>query len=439
MNERKRNWSYILIGLLIILASLSLFIWKQYFIGWVIELTAIVIGVYGLIQLYQAIVGLLSKKIVKSTYLHLFTAISAIIFSIWLFNHTIFSVEVLSYIIGGYQLIIGVVNVVNYFLLKRDGVSDRFWRIVYAIIHILMGIATLTDSLTNPQVVNRLALYILFIGITYVNDGRSVLISSKQSRQLKRKIRFPLPVIFHALLPQKTIRNINRFIENELDMSEDYPGKHQRQGVNQEDIDLDNILQVQVSMSPNDLDILGHTNIIYQNKVYTYGNHDIDSRRLMMLIGDGVLAVCDRASYLDFTLKKGTTIVEYDILLTDDQKNQLQKKLSELKENTYPWKPETPTQLKSHGGNLIRETNTKLHKFKEGRYRTYFAFGTNCVLLTDDIIGISGLDLFAMVGVLTPGTFYDYFEKEYKKDNSIIINRKVYNEDLLEYLEMESY
>jgi hypothetical protein len=439
MNERKRNWSYLFIGSLILLASFSMFIWKHYFIGWALELTAAIIGIYGLIQLYQGIIGLWNEKIQKTTYLYLLTGIALIIFSIWLFNHTIFSVEVLSYIIGGYQLIIGMVNVVNYFLLKRDGVSDRFFRIIYAVIHILMGFATLTDSLTNPQVINRLALYILFIGLTYLNDGRGALISDNQSQQLKRKFRFPLPVIFHALLPQKTIRHVNQFIEEELDLSEEHLENHQRQSDQNKPVASENILQVQISMSTNDLDILGHTNIIYQNKVYTYGNHDVDSRRLMMLIGDGVLAVCDKESYLDYTLKKGTTIVEYDILLTDAQKEALQEKLSEIKENTYPWMPETPTQLASNGGNLIRETNTKLHKFKEGRYRTYFALGTNCVLLTDDIIGVSGLDLFVMVGVLTPGTFYDYFEKEYKKEHSIIVNRKVYNEALLDYLELETY
>lgn len=436
MNKQKRNWSYILIECLILLASVSMFIWKHYFIGWVIELTAIVIGSYGFIQLYQGIIGLISEKIRKSNYLYLLTGVAAIIFGLWLFNHTIFSVEVLSYIIGGYQLFIGIVNVVNYFLLRRDDVSDRYWRILYAIVHILMGVATLSDSLTDPQVVNRLGIYILFIGLTYLNDGREVLISSKQSQNFKRKFRFPLPVIFHALLPQKTIRNVNHFIEGEVNFSEDYLEKNQRQNEQQETIHSDNVLKVQVSMSPNDIDILGHTNIIYQDKVYTYGNHDVDSRRLFMLIGDGVLAVCDRESYLDYTLKKGTTIIEYDILLTDDQKEQLQEKLSNIKENTYSWTPETPTQLESNGGHLIRETNTNLYKFKEGRYRTYFAMGTNCVLLTDDIIGISGLDLFAMVGVLSPGTFYDYFEKEYKKENSIIIDRKVYNEELLNYLEM---
>ena len=44
------------------------------------------------------------------------------------------------------------------------------------------------------------------------------------------------------------------------------------------------------------------------------------------------------------------------------------------------------------------------------------------------MLGVLGIDSFDMNGVITPGTYLDYFNKEFLKHNSKIITRRIYNE-----------
>lgn len=431
MKESSRNWTYIIMGLFIVLTGFSLLIWERYTVYFLLYITAGLIGIYGVIQI---IMTLLNYKDLKTRWDLVFQSIVgivAIIFSLWLFSRTAISIQILSYIIGGYQVIMGVINLIAYILLRANDVPDRFFKIVYAVVHIVMGFITISVTLTNDTVLNLLSIYIIFIGFTYINDGRQAVIPQETSKKVKRRMRFPLPVIFQAFLPQRVIRKVNRFIEDELNIDEQII-KEKRE-LNQQ-IDPDHILKIHVSTGEEDLDRIGHTNFVYKDTVYTYGNHDIDSRHIAMLIGDGVLAICDLESYMAYTMSKGTTIIEYTIVLTDDQVNTLQSQLDGILNQLEPWEPVSEKQWDSHAGNLLHYTNTKLYKFTEGKYKTYFALGTNCVMLTDNFIGISGLDLFPMVGVLTPGTYYDYLDKEYEKENTIVINRTVYNQKLHDYL-----
>ena len=59
-------------------------------------------------------------------------------------------------------------------------------------------------------------------------------------------------------------------------------------------------------------------------------------------------------------------------------------------------------------------------------FKYYFVMTTNCVLLADRIIGKSGIDIVNMNGIITPGTYLSYFEEEYKKENSRVIEKHIY-------------
>ena len=52
--------------------------------------------------------------------------------------------------------------------------------------------------------------------------------------------------------------------------------------------------------------------------------------------------------------------------------------------------------------------------------------GTNCVLLADEIIGKTGSDVIDMNGIIAPGTYQDYLEKEYQKESGLVVNKKIY-------------
>ena len=51
---------------------------------------------------------------------------------------------------------------------------------------------------------------------------------------------------------------------------------------------------------------------------------------------------------------------------------------------------------------------------------------TNCVKLVDEVIGRSGTDILSLNGIITPGTYYDYLNREYEKQDSMVVTRRVY-------------
>ena len=45
----------------------------------------------------------------------------------------------------------------------------------------------------------------------------------------------------------------------------------------------------------------------------------------------------------------------------------------------------------------------------------------------DDILGNSGMDILSLNGIITPGTYYNYFNKEINRKNSCVISKNIYN------------
>ena len=78
-----------------------------------------------------------------------------------------------------------------------------------------------------------------------------------------------------------------------------------------------------------------------------------------------------------------------------------------------------------HPGSSARPERSSIN-FVDGRFKTYFALGSNCVLLADSIIGRLGTDVLSMRGLITPGTYLDYLDKEYHKKGSMVITRQFY-------------
>ena len=48
-------------------------------------------------------------------------------------------------------------------------------------------------------------------------------------------------------------------------------------------------------------------------------------------------------------------------------------------------------------------------------------------MLADSIIGKSGTDILKINGIITPGTYYEYLNREFQKKNSMVISKNIYN------------
>ena len=75
---------------------------------------------------------------------------------------------------------------------------------------------------------------------------------------------------------------------------------------------------------------------------------------------------------------------------------------------------------------LHYKTGAKLYKFKQGKFKTYWALGDNCALFTDRILGCLGADILSIRGIISPGTYLEWLQNEYLKKNSPIVSRTLY-------------
>ena len=82
--------------------------------------------------------------------------------------------------------------------------------------------------------------------------------------------------------------------------------------------------------------------------------------------------------------------------------------------------------LTYYANRIYKATGAKMYKFKKSKFKTYFVFTTNCVLLADSILEKAGVDLLGINGIITPGTYYDYLNREFQKETLFVVSRRVY-------------
>lgn len=420
----RRLWASILQGFILIVTGILLIVFKQSFVAWVAEIVAVILLGNAAIRLYRFYKNKIDNKN-QQVQLIIILASEVFLAGILLFYSGQTVVWIIR-LIGFYHALLGIMNVISFVLLIKNKANNVFPHAFMTLVHLTLATIAFTASETHLNILTIMGAYIILIGLTFIQDGRRVFISKYYENRIRRGIRFPLPILLSVLLPHQGLNKINRFLENELitdDMHQQYRNRHE----NSQDIDS---FEIMVHASRHGFGIAGHVNISYQNKVYNYGNHDTDSRYMRGAIGDGVLAIADKEKFIEASMAAGETIFEFVVALSQPQKKRLEEKLAELEKKLVPWTLETESQRKGFGGFIQRRADAELFKFSQGKFKNYYVFGTNCVLLSDEIIGTSGLDLFAMVGFLTPGTYFAYLNREYKKDGSIVIDRKVHNRKL---------
>lgn len=351
---------------------------------------------------------------------HLSNALILIPLSIILIFYPSIPVVFTTVIFALYLTLTGIIKLISYFNYRKDQVRGRLYVLITAIFCIINGFALVFKDYINIDIVLVIiGLYGILLGITYIFDGIYTVIPSKKKDSLKRHIRIPLPIAISALIPRSMSQMINQKLE--VDSQESLSWKDENPD-----------LEVFVHVSPNGFGIMGHCDLFFEGEVLSYGNYDYSSVRLFETIGDGVLfSVRDKMKYIHFCIKEDQkTIFGYGLKLTERQKKEVRQKIKTLKDNAKRWYPPSYHQSnyqEDYASRLYLETTAKFYKFKSGRFKTYFVLGTNCVLLADQIIGSAGTDIIDLNGIIAPGTYQDYLEKEYHRMNGFVVSKTIYH------------
>lgn len=326
---------------------------------------------------------------------------------------------------GGYMLVYATACLMQWWLYRLDHVKGRLLLFFTALVlYVVGGIFLLSPSLTMDDMLILFGIYFILLGITYLRDSFESL-SSKTKNKVKRKIRITLPAIVCAVIPAKTLNDINAYLKD----NEDYEYDDHNQ---EETPDL----EVYVHVTDNGFGLLGHMDIGFEGTLISYGNYDVESYKLNSVIGDGVFFLSPIASTIEnyLSVEKNNLFV-YGLKLNEQQKDEIRQTINHIVAKGYRWHTKIEREngfdhpqdyQEDYPSRLVYKTGAKFYKFRSGRFKTYFALGSNCVLLADSIIGRLGTDVLSMRGIITPGTYLDYLDKEYHKKGSMVVTRRFY-------------
>ena len=402
---------YSILGLILIIISTMAIIQRDEFLMRVFDVLGWILIINGLHEL-----GVFIKRRLKGD---LFNIVINLVTGVFIIVYTTIPIRLLFAIFAIYITLNGVIKFISYLNYKKDKVDRRFPVLCGAMIMMLYGLALLLGRYVDA---NAMMIFIggygLFLGINYIIDGVFTAVPQQHKDSLKRRIQIPVPIFISALIPKVMMDYINERLA--VEPKEKFI-----------DDQVYSNVEIFIHVSPDGFGTIGHCDICIDDNVISYGNYDCDSIRLCESIGDGVIFIAPRESYIPFCIEVDRkTIFSYGVRLTKKQLESIKTEIKKIFENTYRWYPRSyknKDDCNDYASKLYLRTNTKFYKFNKGRFKTYFVLGSNCVKLAETIMGKAGMDIIDLNGIISPGTYQSYLEKEYQRVNGAIITKNIYN------------
>lgn len=107
----------------------------------------------------------------------------------------------------------------------------------------------------------------------------------------------------------------------------------------------------------------------------------------------------------------------------DVQVHVLQK--TQLLAEAQPFALKSDKQKASYLGGMVAQYGARAYKFERGTFKIYFVMTTNCVQLVDRVVANAGLDIVTNSGILTPGAYQAYLDKEFANPHSRVVSKMV--------------
>lgn len=321
---------------------------------------------------------------------------------------------------GAYCLIVALSMLIQQIIYVSEDIRNGLYGWAMTAGYSILGLMLLfTPRVSSHMLMQLFGGYFLLLGARFLVDSLDFV--SKNYRW-KRMIHVSLPMPIAAILPDWTLQSINHHIQNGRDV-QIYGKKPDR--------DRPPVLRAMVHVGPDGFQKVGHFSFCYKGMVYSYGNYDMESGRLFGTMGDGVYFRVPYELYLgNITRYENNTIFEYGITISEEEEKLIDKELENLHNRSYRWycpieREGIPGKLEGfeedYPSRLHFRTGAKFYKLKKGKFRTYWVMGENCVLFSDQILGAVGADVLSIRGIITPGTYHDYLQREYLKENSPIV------------------
>lgn len=421
MNKKEKYYELtnsLTTGILFIIISITLLIGKEIFYKNLINFIVIILL---LIVIHKLLQYAYKKQSKQKSNTDLSVCIFNLIICIILLTIPKISYSILPLIFAIYLFLIGTTQFIMYIILSKNKEQNKLRTLILGIIYYIIAIPIIISPYQKINIVlNCLSIYSSLLGLNLIYDFIINILTPKTKDKLKRKIRITLPKIIEVLIPYSIMLEINKSLE----ITNTLPTPNKK--LEQPDI------EILIHTSNRGVNKAGHIDIIFENYVYSYGNYNDNSRKFYEFFGTGILFKTKNIEeYINFCIDNSKkTIFLFGIKLTEIQKKKVKSRITEIMNNTIPWNYKESIKKEekdSYATKLYKKTQAEFYRFKSGKYKTYFVLGTNCCYLVDDIIGRSGIDNLSINGIITPGTYYDYLNRQYYYKNSIVISKEIYN------------
>lgn len=381
----------------------------------IIKLSAVattIIFIIGIVILISTIVNILNNK--KMTIKNGFN----VIFSIILITSTNIVIYFLNILFGIYFLLITVIYIIEFLIYFKNKINGKIFQIFKIVIMIFL---TSLIFIPNKEITGIIiGIYLVLLGIDNIVD-----FICEYNDKINYNYEITLPLLINMFIPKRLIKEIDNKINSG--------------NISELEIEKSNIkpdLEVLIHLAKSGTASMGHVEISFENKTYSYGNYNMHSRKLFDLTGDGIIMVADKNKYIDYAInKKERYIISFGLILNDNEKELVKKRINELLKNTIEYFPDKALadQKKLENKNytdmsseLYMYADAKFYKIIKGRRKRFFVLTTNCAYTAEYILSSTGNKIVSINGIITPGTYYDYLNNHFMMNNSNVISRKIY-------------
>ncbi len=298
---------------------------------------------------------------------------------------------------------------------SRGGV----WTLLQGILYSFFALSLLSDLAGSAVALSRLlGVYALVSSLFMLIDAtRELLGTDINGKRVRQRVRFKPPVLLTALLPMRLLR----MLDDPDEEAEIVKWTRQETAIENARPNMEIFLH----LGKNAAFGFGHMDIALEGKAYSFGNYDSESSRLFGAFADGVFLVADRNAYLRYVLThEKQRMIGYGVVLSEAQMKAVRDKINAFLRQSSRWHP---TAEKSPDSKLMeQEAQAEFHKIGQGPFRTYNVLTTNCVAVANMLSGSGGVDLMNPQGIITPGTYSEFLDRQFLRKKSIVVSRTVY-------------
>ena len=314
--SRFENWGHFVSGILMCVLGICLIFFNTYFVAGVTWWTGILLTLVGLFRAVEVFLPKHKAQGSKARLLNLVSALAHIILGTIVMTWSGDAAKLLSFGVGLYQLMIGLVSLFTYYLLQKDRAKGRLKELVIGLITFFWGIGTLLSTRSVRDTLVLVGIYVIFIGITWLIDARDLLMTDKTKQRKRRRWRVGVPVFFTMLIPADIHSKINHLLNDEVS-----PEEVEETLIPQvkKKVKGDPVLKVFIHVSEGIFGSVGHVDLSYKGRVYSYGSYDVDSERVFSAVGDGCFFTLDdkevRRINTDITPLTSVLLITLDLKL----------------------------------------------------------------------------------------------------------------------------